>query len=205
MLFNQHELAAIRTGTLRVVFRRWRRQSVNVGSTVKTRIGVVAIDDVRSIARSAIDPREAVASGFDSPQELFKLLESRPGKYYRVEVSYAGEDPRIELRENTKLSRDELAQLREKLARLDKASSHGPWTRLVLEAIRTSPHTAAADLARRTGFEREWLKLNVRKLKNLGLTISHHPGYELSPRGNTVLKALENDEPRRGDGRSKHL
>ena len=61
MLFNKQELAAIRAGKLSVVFRRWRRQSVNVGSTVKTRIGVVAIDDVRPIAKSAIDPREAVA------------------------------------------------------------------------------------------------------------------------------------------------
>jgi hypothetical protein len=135
----------------------------------------------------------AVASGFESPRELLKVLEARPGKYYRVEVSYGGEDPRIELRETTKLLADELTALRKKLDRLDAASAHGPWTRLVLETIRTTPHTAAAELARRTGFERDWLKLNVRKLKNLGLTISHHPGYELSPRGKVVLKALDRE------------
>ncbi|MBL9082527.1 MAG: hypothetical protein JNK76_12010 [Planctomycetales bacterium] len=195
MLFNQRELTAIQAGKLRVVFRRWRRQSVNVGSTVKTRIGVMAIDDVRPIAKTAIDPREAVASGFESPQAMLKILETRPGKYYRVEVSYAGEDPRIELRETTKLSTEELEGLRKKLARFDAASTHGPWTRLVLETIRMSPHTPAVELARRTGFERDWLKLNIRKLKNLGLTISHHPGYELSPRGKVVLKALERAQP----------
>ncbi|MEM7550324.1 MAG: hypothetical protein AAF363_11640 [Bacteroidota bacterium] len=31
--------------------------------------------------------------------------------------------------------------------------------------------------------EKEWLKLNIRKLKNLGLTISHNPRYEISPLG----------------------
>ena len=33
-------------------------------------------------------------------------------------------------------------------------------------------------------------KANVRKLKNLGLTVSHHPGYTLSPRGETMLRHL---------------
>ena len=57
-------------------------------------------------------------------------------------------------------------------------------------AIAEHPHLAAAELAERTGFDKEWLKLQVRKLKNLGLTISHHPGYELSPRGRVVLRRL---------------
>lgn len=44
------------------------------------------------------------------------------------------------------------------------------------------------DLAAITGFEKIWLKLNIRKLKNLGLTISHEIGYELSPLGKLYLK-----------------
>jgi hypothetical protein len=34
-------------------------------------------------------------------------------------------------------------------------------------------------------------KNDVRKLKSLGLTISHSPGYELSPRGHALLARLE--------------
>ncbi|WP_294276703.1 hypothetical protein [uncultured Chryseobacterium sp.] len=41
-----------------------------------------------------------------------------------------------------------------------------------------------------TGFEKEWLKLNIRKLKNMGLTISHTVGYEISPLGSEYLKKL---------------
>lgn len=46
----------------------------------------------------------------------------------------------------------------------------------------------AGELAAKIGVEKEWLKLNVRKLKNLGLTVSHQPGYELSLRGREYLR-----------------
>jgi hypothetical protein len=47
----------------------------------------------------------------------------------------------------------------------------------------------AATIARQIGFEKDWLKINIRKLKNLDLTISHDPGYTLSPRGVAVSNA----------------
>lgn len=45
-----------------------------------------------------------------------------------------------------------------------------------------------------TGFEKEWLKLNIRKLKNLGLTISHNGGYELPLLGSEYLTKLSNTQ-----------
>jgi hypothetical protein len=45
----------------------------------------------------------------------------------------------------------------------------------------------AADIAQTFGRETQSFKLDVRKLKNLGLTISHEVGYELSPRGRSYL------------------
>jgi hypothetical protein len=41
--------------------------------------------------------------------------------------------------------------------------------------------------AAEAGSERPALKTNVRKLKRLGLTISHEVGYEVSPRGKAWL------------------
>ena len=70
---------------------------------------------------------------------------------------------------------------------MDQYSKTGVWTREVLEAVRDHPHLKALDLAEILGREKEWLKLNIRKLKNLGLTISHNPGYELSPLGKAYL------------------
>ena len=37
------------------------------------------------------------------------------------------------------------------------------------------------------GRETQPFKTDVRKLKNLGLTLSHNPGYSLSPRGRAFL------------------
>jgi hypothetical protein len=48
----------------------------------------------------------------------------------------------------------------------------------------------AADLAASFGRERDPFKLDVRKLKELGLTESLRPGYRLSPRGRAVLESL---------------
>ena len=74
-----------------------------------------------------------------------------------------------------------------RLDRLDRASTHGPWTRAVLAVIAAQPATRAADLA--AGFGRETLpfKTDVRKLKNLGLTESLEVGYRLSPRGEAYV------------------
>ena len=41
------------------------------------------------------------------------------------------------------------------------------------------------------GYSPPKTKEQVRKLKTLGLTISHSPGYELSPRGRALLDALD--------------
>ena len=59
----------------------------------------------------------------------------------------------------------------------------------VLGVIDEHPRTRAGDLAPIFGRELQPFKLDVRKLKNLGLTISHEIGYELSPRGRAYWNA----------------
>jgi hypothetical protein len=48
----------------------------------------------------------------------------------------------------------------------------------------------AGDLADDLGRERLPFKADVRKLKNLGLTLSLDVGYRLSPRGEAYLQAV---------------
>jgi hypothetical protein len=88
------------------------------------------------------------------------------------------------------MSRDEIAGLSARLARLDAMSRRGPWTRRVLGLIARRPGARAADLAASTGVETKWFKGNVRKLKALGLTESLPVGYRLSPRGRVLLRAM---------------
>ncbi len=106
-------------------------------------------------------------------------------------MSYAGDDPRIALRSQDRLTALDLAEIMRRLERLDKASRHGPWTVTTLRLVGAEAGVRAGDLATRVGQEKEKFKLNVRKLKNLGLTESLETGYRLSPRGRSVLDALE--------------
>ncbi len=111
---------------------------------------------------------------------------------YRIRFhAAAGPDPRSELAATGALSADEVADLRRRLERLDRASSHGPWTNDVLQVIAARPAVRAADLAAGFGRETQPFKLDVRKLKNLGLTLSLDVGYRLSPRGEAYLAATE--------------
>jgi hypothetical protein len=58
---------------------------------------------------------------------------------------------------------------------------------VVLTAIAERAGTPAVDLAAAFGRQKMPFKLDVRKLKELGLTESLRPGYRLSPRGESVL------------------
>ena len=64
----------------------------------------------------------------------------------------------------------------------------GPWTRQVLRLIAENPGVRAPDLAASLGRDTLAFKRDVRRLKELGLTISLPVGYELSPRGRAYLR-----------------
>jgi hypothetical protein len=132
-----------------------------------------------------------VEAGFASAKSLTGLLQSqKEGQIYKIAVSYLKEDPRIELRAKSLMSEEEFAEIKASLDNLDKLSKVGKWTTKTLIAIKDNPKLKAADLAVVAKKEKEWLKLNVRKLKALGLTISHEPGYTLSPRGEAYLELI---------------
>jgi len=190
MLLNKRELDAIKNGTLTVLFRRWRRASVKTGGTLRTAIGVVRFIRVEAIDPDRVREIEVKAAGFASRRAMLESLDNRAGELYRIELAHDGPDPRLNLREDTHIDGGVFEELRAKLDRLDARSSVGPWTRRVLREIEQRPNVPAREIAASTGYDKDWLKLNIRKLKNLGLTISHHPGYELSPRGKAVVQRL---------------
>jgi hypothetical protein len=135
---------------------------------------------------------DAQQAGYESKKALVDELEQRgEGQIYRIQLHWAGPDPRAVLREQTDLSSAELEQVRQQLVHWDARSQHGPWTMLILRLIQEHPETRAADLADLISLEIAVLKANVRKLKELGLTESIATGgYRLSPRGQAVLKRL---------------
>ena len=94
------------------------------------------------------------------------------------------------MRERADLTSAELDELVERLDRLDRASRTGPWTRQTLQLLAANPRVRAQNLAESVGRDKPSFKRDVSKLKALGLTISHSPGYELSPRGRRLLTHL---------------
>jgi hypothetical protein len=197
VLLPQHTLSAIVRGDTTLVFRRWRRPTVRTGGTLRTRAGVLAIDDVREVTAAEISDADARAAGYASRAELLAVLDRRPpGELYRIVVRHLGDDPRISLRAHDDLDESDRDALSRRLTRLDHASPVGPWTRAALEIIARRPAVRAGDLAADLGLERARFKTNVRKLKELGLTESLEVGYRLSPRGRALLAALDHDAGR---------
>lgn len=113
---------------------------------------------------------------------------------YRIGLEWVGEDPRIALSSDDDLTGDTISEIAQHLERLDGRSSHGPWTRTILQLVADNPGRRAPDLAASLGRETQPFKRDVRKLKNLGLTHSLDVGYRISPRGAAYLAATAPDD-----------
>lgn len=191
MLFKQKHLEGIKSGKITLAFRRWKKLGVKPGSHIKTSVGIIRINTIEEISLSQILDDEAKSAGLKDAASLVALLGKQDeGQVYRIGVQFDSEDPRVELRETEELGEADFVEIQKELLNLDKHSKTGKWTGKVLEAIKENPRLKAADLAVLVKREKEWLKLNVRKLKGLGLTISHEPGYSISPRGEAYLAKL---------------
>ena len=190
MLIRHETLRRIASGEVDTVFRRQRRPTVKAGGSLRTMIGMLAIDTVERIEPDDVTDADARRAGMTRHEVLAMLAAKVDGECYRVRLHVAGEDPRIALREDAALDDSTVAALRARLDRLDAASSWGPWTRPTLRLIAERPFVRAPDLAASVGRDTPSFKEDVRKLKALGLTISHNPGYELSPRGRALLDRL---------------
>ena len=206
MLFRRPSLDGIRAGEITLAFRSWDRPRARAGGRQRTVVGELAIDSVEPVDRADITAADAARAGHASLDELFAELDKRgDAQIWRIELHWAGEDPRRALREQADIEPAELERLRARLRRLDDASRHGAWTRQTLDLIAGHPEVRAEDLAASIGREKLPFKRDVRKLKELGLTESLRPGYRLSPRGLAVLDSLERpsdqeiSDPRIGD------
>jgi hypothetical protein len=196
MLIPIRTLDEIAAGRIDLAFRRWAKPAVKTGGSQRTAIGVVRFDAVDPVDLAAVSDAEARRAGFaDHAALAAELARHRDGQLYRIRLHREGDDPRVALREDDALDADAIAVITARLDRLDRASSHGAWTRTTLALIRAHPAVRAPDLAASIGRETQPFKLDVRKLKNLGLTISLRVGYELSPRGRAFLDRSEPEAP----------
>lgn len=195
LLFKKPFHAGLVAGSVTLTFRRWDKPHVRAGGRYRCHpIGVLEVDDVRVVQVGAIDERDAKGAGFTDRAELLAFLRSGPKgddvsdatEVYRIALHHGGDGDRVEIALADKLTKDDIATIAKKLARLD---AKAPWTGKTLRLIAKHPRIAASQLAKKLDRETLPFKVDVRKLKKLGLTQSFEVGYEVSPRGKAFLAA----------------
>ena len=191
MLFTNDAHAGLADGSITLTFRTWLRPQAKVGGRYRTGgllLEVCAVDQVEVRRISDSDARRA---GHASAPELRSRLEEQEhdGRVWRVEFRCVGQDDRIARRNDSSPDSEKLTKIGVRLERMDKASNTGPWTHKTLQLIAAHPGVVSTVLARKMKMERAPFKINVRKLKELGLTESLEIGYRLSPLGNAFVES----------------
>jgi hypothetical protein len=192
LLFKKAFFAGLTSGSITLTFRRWQKPHVRVGGRYRCHpIGVLEVDAVERVPARAITDDDAKRAGFATTAELRAYLEelgplSDDDELWRVELHHGGDGDRVELALEDQLTADDVEAIAKKLKKLD---GRKPWTDATLAIIGTHPRIAASKLAAKLGRETLPFKIDVRKLKKLGLTQSFEVGYEISPRGRAYLAA----------------
>jgi len=184
MLFKLADHQRVARGELTVTYRLWKSPHVKKGVTYPSGFGgAYHILDVRTVRAEEITDKDARAAGSSDRKALLKLA----GEHTRTKVTPKMNLFRVTLRYVNKAparKKLDIDEVLERLARLDKAR---PWTEEALTLIERNPRIVARELAEEAGMNTLDFKINIRKLKALGLTTSHDVGYELTALGQSVL------------------
>ncbi len=193
LLFQKRFHEGLVNGSVTLTFRSWAKPHVKPGGRYRCHpIGVLEVAGVERVRVADISQRDARRAGFDSLDEMLDY--ARPmsdvaikasTQMWRVELRYVGDGDRVEIAIDDQLGPDDLERIRAKLERLD---ARRPWTAETLAIIADNPRVVASELAAKLGRETAPFKVDVRKLKKLGLTQSFERGYEISPRGRAYLR-----------------
>ncbi len=144
MLMPMRFRDGITQGDITLTFRRWKRCQVVAGHRYRTAAGRIEVDEVDVVDPNRITNADARRAGFASRAELLAELRGADDlPTYRIRFhAVDGPDERDTLAATAAMSSAEITELTRRLERLDRASSHGPWTRAVLEVIAERPGRA---------------------------------------------------------------
>jgi hypothetical protein len=193
LLFKKAFWDGLVSGTITLTFRRWHKPHVRAGGRYRCHpIGVLEVDDIRTVSVGSLTADDATRAGFATREELIHYLSElgpldEATTVYRVALHHGGDGDRVPLALADSLTAEDVAAIATRLARMDGKE---PWTRETLALIARHPRIAASKLAAKVGRDKLEFKVDVRKLKKLGLTQSFEVGYEIAPRGRAYLEAM---------------
>ena len=195
LMFRRADRERVVNGEITVSYRLWRTAKVKAGKSYRTPLGTIEIQDVQALPAGMIAKRDVRRTGCPDIPSIWALAGEHTHTtvgpdtlLHRVQFRFLGD---IAAPPSAPRNED-LDTIAARLARMDAASSHGPWTLQVLRTINEQPRVPARLLAADLDWERLDFKAHVRKLKALGLTISHEIGYELSETGRQYLAPVAN-------------
>jgi hypothetical protein len=195
LLFQKRFHEGLVSGAVTVTFRRWDKPHVRVGGRYRCHpIGVLEVDEVDKVVVKNIAVTDVKRAGFETRDELVQYIRTAKKdddlddetELYRVVLHHGGDGDRIEIALEADLSEEDILTIQSKLEKMDAKEA---WTEKTLALIEKHPRTAASQLAAKLGRETAPFKVDVRRLKKLGLTQSFEVGYEISPRGRAYLDA----------------
>ena len=200
LLFKKPFWEGLQSGAITLTFRRWQKPHVKPRGRYRCHpIGVLEVDAIELVTVGSITGEDAKRAGFETREALVAYLAElgpleESTTVYRVELHHGGDGDRVELALEAELAVDDVKTISAKLAKMDKS---GAWTGKTLALIDKHPRIAASKLAAKLKRETQPFKIDVRKLKKLGLTQSFEVGYEISPRGRAYLAAAKPTTRRR--------
>lgn len=193
LMFRREDRERVARGEITVTFRLWRSAQVKAGKTYQSGFGAIEVDDVRVIPAAMISDDDVGPSGCadiaairELAGEHHKVIVAPDTLLHRVQFHFLG-DGALPIAPPQALDAERVVA---RLERMDRSSLRGAWTLATLQLIERQPHVPARLLAAELGYEKLDFKANVRKLKALGLTISHEIGYELSDVGRKYLASV---------------
>lgn len=192
LMFRREDRERVTKGEITVSYRLWRTAKVKSGKSYRTPLGTIAIDGVQVIPAAMIARRDVRLTGCKNMAEIRELAGEHTKTHvtddtllHRVEFRFLGDVAPAPTATRT-LDLEEIAM---RLANMDKRSPRGAWTHAVMQSIADQPQVPARILSAQLDWERLDFKAHVRKLKALGLTISHEVGYEISETGRRYLRS----------------
>jgi hypothetical protein len=184
MLFQKPFKEAIAAGQITASFRAWKKPMAKVGGEYNIPpYGAIRVTGLSSTTIADASLRSIRDAGFEDKANLTTYLKvTDTAQVYLVRFHHLGAK-QVNQPDRDVLSSDALTKLADRLTKID-------WAMQVLSLIEENPRIRAGDLAPICGMELAIFKRNVRRLKGMGLTLSHDVGYELSERGRQVLSRL---------------
>ncbi len=188
MLFQRRFHERIRSGEIRCTFRIWQRPHAKVGGRYALGAGAIVVDEIREVCLDDITAALARRCGFASLVDALKTAKHGAGeRVFVIDFHYDDAVTAFPKRSTDAVPAEEFVAVAQRLEAMDRRAKTGAWTEATLRAIEARPGVLAARIARSLGRPRDDFKRDVRKLKNLGLTVSLEIGYRLTPKAEALL------------------